>query len=83
MIGIIKIETVEYDKLRIIRNESSYQWVKDKSELAEIIFKILKTKSVESKNSQEVNELKFSRELAAFFGIHKLNPYKHYYSKKT
>ena len=66
-------EMKDYERSSYVMKASPFQWSGDKVELSEIALALFLSQRIKDREGKEINRTIFSRELAAFLGIHKLN----------
>lgn len=71
--AIIEDETKEFQHKEYIRSKSSYTWSGDKNELSEIALALYLSGWVKRRDGTILKPSVLARELAAYFGIEKLN----------
>ncbi len=69
----IEVETKEFQHKEYVKSKSSYTWSGDKNELSEIALALYLSGWVKRRDGSTLKPSVLARELAAYFGIEKLN----------
>lgn len=70
---IVSDEEKDYERKEYVRSKSTYEWIDDKNDFSELALAIYASGAVKRAGTKKMMPSTFARELAAFFGIDKLN----------